>query len=448
MLTTLLLLTVAIHGIIGTENSLYHNTHSSTRTNGFACFGDCINNQCVYDWAGHTDTCHESPVVAPVYKTIKNKDCYSNCGRYNYEPFNWCATLEDSSIKWEKCTRYEANTATRQIQTNNYLYTCKDDCAKRGSSYHWCNTYNSWEKCDPENWILVFNYPTEKFNDVCATPCVLYSGERKCYDLKEKWVSCYLNPDKSLILFQFGQNIFKAIKYYGELSESSYEVCSDSSFGSKRKRAINSQWPFITSVRDLVAELESGFPTIFLHDGGAVQSYTVLPIPNPGMDDTIIPLAIRAVITQAHLRPPGTRGNIPSAVTRNIARMNPYVNRLDGNNDERGHLLASAIGGAMEPYNFIPQPMSFNRGRGSRWYFLERLIARFLRAVPGRYVEWQMALNYDVYSDRPYRPISINLNVRMYEPDGSMNDTSGVYENMFFSNNPLWACRTFFTGNG
>lgn len=448
MWITLLLLAVAINSIIGIKNSLYHYTHNSARISGLSCLGDCINNQCVYDWAGDKETCHESVVVSPVYKTIKNKDCYSNCGRYNDESYLWCATLEGSSISWEKCTRYEANSATKQIQTDNYLYTCKNDCAKGSSSYYWCYTHNSYEKCDPENWVLVFNYPTASFNDVCVTPCVLYSGERKCYDRTGSWVSCYLNPDKSLILFEFGRQILKAIQYYGILSDSGYEVCSDSAFGNKRKRAINSQWPFITSVRDLVAELESGFPTIYPHDGGAVQSYTVLPIVHSSTVDTIIPLAIRAVITQAHLLPPRTRPNFPTAVTRNYQRMNPYQNRADGNNDERGHLLGSAIGGGMERYNIIPQPMSFNRGRGSQWSYLERHIARFLRAVPGRYVEWLMALNYDVYSNRPYRPTSINLHVRMYEPDGSVNDTTGQYENMFFSNNPEWSCRVLFTGNG
>ncbi|XP_063537721.1 uncharacterized protein LOC134747084 [Cydia strobilella] len=443
-----LILLILFHEALSTDNSLYHHTHNSGLTNGYSCLGDCVNNGCIYDWWGHKDTCTVSQVPSPVFKTIKGTNCYSNCGVFNAEPFAWCATLVDNSISWEYCTRYEARTAIKRTQTDNYLYICTDDCTKRKETYNWCHTHNSWEKCDPEHEVLVFNYPTEKYNDECISRCVLYKGDYKCYDKNKDWKKCYLNPDKSLILFQFGQNINTALQYFGILDESGYEQCSESEY--RKKRAINSQWPYIESVKDLVAEFESGFPTIVPNDGGPVQSYTVLPITVPGQDDIIIPLAIRAVITRNHLRPPGTRGNIPSTVTRNIAMMHPYTARLDGNNDERAHLLASVLGGAMEPYNFIPQPRSFNRGRGSRWYFLEGLIARFLRerGRPGRYVDWQMALAYDVYSDRPNRPLSVSLSVGMYEADGTLNVTSGVYENLYFSNNPLWTCRTFFSGSG
>ncbi|CCU56482.1 unknown similar to AMEV109 [Mythimna separata entomopoxvirus 'L'] len=126
-----------------------------------------------------------------------------------------------------------------------------------------------------------------------------------------------------------------------------------------------------------------------------------------------IPLVIRALITSNTLLNPGDRKDFTTEIHNYFEKMGPLYG---SNRDERGHILASQLGGPMESYNIFPQSWIFNRGRGSAWRYLERQLNTFLRCDLNRYAEYTAILSYavDANNNLINRPTAVGIRIRLY----------------------------------
>lgn len=153
-----------------------------------------------------------------------------------------------------------------------------------------------------------------------------------------------------------------------------------------------------------------------------------------------LPLAVDALITMHTLL--AVRGAFTSDVHNNYDRMGRLLSY-----DERGHILASRLGGPMETYNVFPQSWLMNRGRGSMWFSLETDIDAFLRNNPNRYVRFSAVLSYPTDNNHVlmHRPSAILLRVRAFNNGVQVNLSNGTpvtaqnpntTENIYLSNDP------------
>ena len=133
----------------------------------------------------------------------------------------------------------------------------------------------------------------------------------------------------------------------------------------------------------------------------------------------------------------GSDTRIIRAVSANITirhiggRYTPFGNSLDdrmrvmqawgyGNNnqptDERGHIIASQLGGLNEWYNLIPMSPSLNRNYGQNrgWVNEENFIRRFFENCPSS-IFMRVVLAYDDNSNRPY---GLRLNWAAIDDEG------------------------------
>lgn len=97
--------------------------------------------------------------------------------------------------------------------------------------------------------------------------------------------------------------------------------------------------------------------------------------------------------------------------------------------DDRGHLLASRLGGTGEAWNLAPQARTLNRRIGDvsvfdDWYNTEETIAQFLQHNCG-YVDWDLTIEYNDES-RPRRPSGFRLKVKAYDNQGRQCRRSSV----------------------
>ena len=115
---------------------------------------------------------------------------------------------------------------------------------------------------------------------------------------------------------------------------------------------------------------------------------------------------LRAEIHPRHYRP-NTRIDFPDSGNTSTQYMRANMNAVNG--DERGHIVASVLGGPPFLYNMFPQHRSSNRNYLSThfltdWYNTEREMAQFLSQNRG-YIRWTVALAYD--DDNSARPTRI-----------------------------------------
>lgn len=413
------------------------------------CVGDCLDHNgqmtCIYDWGGDEAKCKATKNDTKRYHTINNKICYSNCGNFDSN-YSWCVIQTKSGgVNWDYCTRHIARKAKWTYATNNKYVTCDNVCAKHdGTSYFWCKTITKWEECDPDNVVLLIDYKTEDGTE-CATPCALYKGSPCCYDHSKSWKKCYLNPDPSSEISKISHNLKNALQT-GEYKQNGYKVCK-----LRYKRYLTFTSP--VDVEAVARYYEDNFPTvpvrhlgpqIITNDQNPVLSFTVLPVINSfGSNQINLPLSIRAVITNHTIRPPGTRERFTAEINEHFQNMNPVAN------DERGHIIASRLGGPTEAYNIFPQSSTHNHGRLSRWWYMEADLANFIRRNPTGYIEYTAILSYDLNNAaQGYRPTAIAIRVRFYNANGQLCDVNGnpisylnnVLENMYFTNDPNHSC--------
>uniref|UniRef100_A0A2A4JJ81 Type VII secretion system protein EssD-like domain-containing protein n=1 Tax=Heliothis virescens TaxID=7102 RepID=A0A2A4JJ81_HELVI len=418
------------------------------------CLGNCIQDRCTYDWQAHETPCRGTSIPTLKYRTIDNELCTSNCGNFNDESYQWCAI---STNDWGYCSRLIAKTATESYRTHDDYVSCSDECATRGYSYYWCHTIvDKWQRCYPEQKILVFNYRT-KDNEECKTPCEIYKENDLpyCYDSSGTWQQCFLNPAYQSTINEIDENLRRYCKP-GGFFEEGYRLCH-----LKTKRTITEFDLTCTLDVDAVASRhEDNNPTVSVrpwsslhpitNDADPIYSYTVFPFTRAfGENQINLPLVVRAVITTNTLLPVGARRpGFTSEVTRYYRDMDIITGT--SNNDERGHIIASRLGGPMETYNIFPQSWRHNRGSGSKWFRMEANLDTFIRGHDDRHAEFTAVLSYstDPNNNIVTRPTAIGVRIRLYiggvlsDFDGSRlsSTTENPYENMYFSNDPDVPC--------
>nr|XP_049707928.1 uncharacterized protein LOC126056969 isoform X2 [Helicoverpa armigera] len=446
-------LLIILHSIITVKSWTFKSSFEAYTTNMHnpgICLGNCIQNKCTYDWHAHETECRGTSIPTMKYRTLDKKLCTSNCGNFDGESYQWCAI---GTNDWGFCSRLIARTATESYRTYNDYVSCSDACATRGYSYYWCHAVvDKWQKCYPEKKILLINYRTKDYKE-CKTPCEIYktSDLPYCYDSSGTWQQCFLNPAYQNTLDEIDQNLRRSCKP-GGFFEEGYRLCH-----LKTKRAITELDLTCTlDVEAVASRHEENNPTVSVRqwsslspitaDADPIYSYTVFPVPRPfGEDQLNLPLVVRAVITTNTLLPVGAgRQRFTSEVTRYYRDMEIITGT--SNNDERGHIVASRLGGPMETYNIFPQSWRHNRGSGSKWFRMEASLDTFIRGHDDRHAEFTAVLSYstDLNNNPVRRPNAIAVRIRLYV-SGVLSDSDGnplasardnPYENMYFSNDP------------
>ncbi|CCU55699.1 unknown similar to AMEV109 [Choristoneura biennis entomopoxvirus] len=421
------------------------------------CMGDCRDvygqKKCIYDWHAHELECKSLYIQTKKYKTIDNIVCTSNCGNFDEEPYEWCATKIGDIISWGKCNRKIATKGVQTYRTYNKYITCTDICKNRNDNYgYWCHTLNNnWDYCYPDKKVILFNF-IRNDNKICATPCELYTDNKAyCYDKDENWDKCFLNPEYKNNLNVYNMNIKHKCRP-GNYISNGYRYCRN--FIQKRDLFFNAcsldvEQIGIMKIINPTVIVRNIDPDIISLDDNPIHSYTVLPTYSYfGNDQLNLPLTIRAIITMHTLRNPGERESFPAEIDHHFNNMNPNLNHV--NYDERGHIIGSRLGGPTETYNIIPQSWVHNRGRMSRWQYLESDLNNFMRNNPNRYAEFTAIVSYGtdpINGHLNYRPTGIGQEIRLYD-NGSMVNLRGEpvlninnsLENMYFTNDPDYSC--------
>lgn len=110
------------------------------------------------------------------------------------------------------------------------------------------------------------------------------------------------------------------------------------------------------------------------------------------------------------------------------------------NCDDRGHIIASSLGGVAETWNLFPQVQRLNRGKESEshetditranWKGLERKAKTFLEsgsAAERREVEWKVYFDYQ--PTRPCRPHDIQVECKFFKNGLESDNESHAYVN-------------------
>lgn len=142
-------------------------------------------------------------------------------------------------------------------------------------------------------------------------------------------------------------------------------------------------------------------------------------------------------------------GDLNTGETFNQDWTNDRMTSLDahgyGNNfnivpkDDKGHLLAVALGGPAQDYNLVPQSPLLNRAvgmwRGEGWADQEIRAVKWLRELRRNncdgHVEWKVAINYDLPNRRPK---GFKLEIRLYYTFGKVDLPFNIPITKYYSN--------------
>ncbi|KAI5638806.1 DNA/RNA non-specific endonuclease domain-containing protein [Phthorimaea operculella] len=177
-------------------------------------------------------------------------------------------------------------------------------------------------------------------------------------------------------------------------------------------------------------------PKIIIADPNPIMSYTMYD----KLGNVKLPLNIEALITTHTLSK--TYNAFDSDANNNYAQMDRNSNTP--NQDERGHILASRLGGPGKEYNLFPQPWKANRGRGSMWYKLESDMDKFVRGNPNRFIRFWAAMSYGTDNNQlKPRPTGVMIRIRAYDNkklvdlhtgEQLVRTSDNMYEDVYFSN--------------
>lgn len=472
-----------IYPLVSSSNTFVSNFEAFASTGLGLCLGDCLyfekgQYKCVINYEGNTVACSPTTTYTKRFRTAKNQICYSNCGAFNDESYQWCVVKSKGERSWDYCLRYVALIAKEVVRTDNQYMTCGyTTCGLHTFSYNWCGTIGTyWEYCDPSNKVLLINYKTSSYTD-CATPCEKNSdGVAYCYDVNYEWTKCFLNPQFHRQL----NDIHSAARQKYELggtytSSQGYKPCGaeyskpkvgnvtvnhtthSKFFAPLRIGYKTFDVKYHTSVQSVARFYSDNNPTVTLRETdfysfnpadftNPIVSYTVMPIPNHTMKRQLnIPLVINAIITLYTLRSNSPRGY--------DMKIYDYIQDLhcefdNDNYDEPSFILAYNLGGPLETYNMFPQPKQFIIGDRNKWAALESDLRSYLALDENRFAEFTAVLYYETVNGAlVHRPTGMAVRVRLYS-NKILTDIHGnnigfqqnTMENMFFTNDPHSTC--------
>ena len=481
-------LTLQLFYLLTNSYTFVSNFEAYTVSGGDLCLGDCIQisgfkdrHVCIIDYKGTTVPCRPTNTPTKHYRTINNKLCYSNCGYFDGESYEWCVVKTDQGSTWDYCTTKMGLEAVETVRTDNKYMTCGyTTCSKHNHySYNWCGTIGTyWEYCNPINKVLLIKYLTYG-NTECASPCETNSNDQPyCYDVNYDWQACYLNPT----FYAQAHNVYSTLSEYyglgGIYSLDGYTGCigklyriqNDETPKQDNKYLQYYQIPsitilandsiFMTDIRKVAQYYTNNNPTVALRDKdwrsfapaltnhtNPVLAYTVLPIVNMiGMQQLNLPLAVYAVITNYTRQVSMVPKTFNNDINRYLAQMDFDYGHV--NYDDPGFVIGHKLGGQSEKYNMFPQTWKYNRGDKSKYRRLEDDIDTFLITGTQRYVDYLAILVYHNYrAVFLHRPVAIGISVRLYDNDflvdfqgNRITITDNALENMYFSNDPMAKC--------
>ncbi|XP_049694512.2 uncharacterized protein LOC126054167 [Helicoverpa armigera] len=439
----------------------YHSYLEALTDDNTRCLGECLLGQCVYYWSTNIKPCHPTKNETKFYTSYDNYPCQSNCDKFR-KGYEWCVTGEN---QWDYCSRAVALKGRLRHTTQNDYLTCSDECGKHDYPNYdnWCHTIKNYQYCDVDDKIFVPEYPTYD-GTTCVTPCMFYDSETEtyCYDNYGSWRRCYLNPQYEHVLHSLTRKLrSNCIKKFGNYTSKGYKVCKnlsrskrydfsfhecdlDVSAIAERHRAENPS--------DQVRVIDPHEP--ITRDTDPILSYTMMPRrvrfgDRNNVANVDLPLVLEAQLTRYTLLPVGAdREGFTPYVSNHYNRMNPNrrFTTVNNNYDERGHILASRLGGPMEAFNIFPQTWRLNHGSGSSWFEMEQHMANFLRNRDDRYIEFLAVLGYlrDNNGRLIPRPDHIGIRLRFHQNNILVNRygnrlnsfEDNETEDMFFSNDP------------
>lgn len=99
--------------------------------------------------------------------------------------------------------------------------------------------------------------------------------------------------------------------------------------------------------------------------------------------------------------------------------------------DDRGHLLASTLGGPRDILNIVPQHSELNRvparGGHSFWILLESNFHNHLTLYPAGYIDWTIVVNYGNLRNNNLRPTGFGVSFTMYHSNGTIRFSDEIY---------------------
>nr|AXS01153.1 ORF133 [Spodoptera frugiperda granulovirus] len=416
------------------------------------CLGDCVRSRCVYKYNGALAPCTFTD-NKPTYRfrTIDNEMCYSNCGFFNHESYQWCVVTVSNGYSWNYCNRYTALKAVETVRTDNSYMTCGyTTCGKhKRFSYNWCGTIGTyWEYCKPDNKALLIEYPTALYTK-CASPCEIKSSDNVayCYDENYTWTKCFLNPNFDYELQNLQVVLASQYKGGGTFTIHGYKTCDTFKLiripvhTTKRPRFKFYPYPGAPSgilrasrhyefdVQHVANFYSDRNPTVTLQPHinfesynftsnitSPIVSYTVLPVPNYMYADQInLPLVVRAIVTRQTLR---EHTAVPRPFTEPVTR---HIQHMHSNHstDEPGFVVDYSLGGPIAPFNMFPLAWKHRSKRLS----LESMISTFLKHDAELHVKLTAVLLYRMGDDNKlvHRPTAIMMRVRLYDQDQLVN---------------------------
>ncbi|AQQ80404.1 ORF137 [Betabaculovirus altermyunipunctae] len=405
------------------------------------CLGDCVAYKCVYKYNLAVAPCVVNTTIpARHYRTANNQQCLSNCGYFDGTSYQWCVLRSKS---WDYCTRNIALTAVETVRTDNSYMTCGyTTCGHHNRfAYNWCGTIGTyWEYCDPDNTILLIDYPTYLRTE-CASPCELRGNDNVayCYDTNYDWTRCYLNPDFRQELNRVAVALKNGYARGGNFTRHGYKKLDLYKVYAHRQ-SNPSEWD-VERVTNLYVDNNPSVvlkPNVSFHDPKVthnstdpIHSYTLNPVPNHMYADQInLPLVVFALITKRTLR--DTRAPRPFA-----AKINRHFQHMHGDQsaDELGFIVDYTLGGPIARYNMFPESW---RQRTKR-LMLRNAIVAFLSNDANVHVKVTAVMVYLRAEQR--RPTAVMMRVRFFDGGRLVNKfgerirpAENSMENMYFDN--------------
>ena len=338
--------------------------------------------------------------------SIYGKQCMSNC--VPYDDYNFCY-LGWGKYNWEKCRVTDDGQVqyfTSMVEGDKPL--CTSSCGPYGESYQWCFTGEGglWDKCSTR---ACSDCSKTKEGYKCTTP----DGN-----------SQYCAPDP-IYYKTFDDSRMLLLSSVGTYTVQGYFNCR------QRFPRFSEDLVREDGVERLARSFRMLYNNTVITSGPITSIVTVTVSPNNNeIVNKKLPLVIRATLRRQFLN--NVREPIPAFIEHQMLLMNRNPN------DERGHLLASSLGGPMHEYNFAPQTPIVNRNFGgeSYWYHIEGNIRDTLSRNDVDHIDWTLVVIYD---DLMYnrRPIGFGLRYLVYNDQNvTLRDTGDMY----FSNDPEGGC--------
>ncbi len=162
----------------------------------------------------------------------------------------------------------------------------------------------------------------------------------------------------------------------------------------------------------------------------AVTSITTRDYPRRNGTRVNLVYVMRARISRNTLR---RREGYPAGIEARMIELDRRETVPTSQGDDRGHILASSLGGPRNVLNIVPQDPNLNRmyaGHRSMWYDAERLFTEMINDHPGIQIDWTLVITYGNLHQDNLRPTEFGLCYVYHFGNGTSVDNF----DWFFSN--------------